>query len=134
MIQTTVARIISPTQVVLAAGSEQGVREGMVFVIYQLGDPVIDPETGESLGQLELIKGRVKVFHVQEKLSRATTPSRSVTETIDPLAEMAAGIAGHTLGRRQVTKTVYDELRVEGPVAVEQDLTVRIGDRARSVE
>lgn len=133
MIQTKVARIISPTQVVLAAGSEQGVREGMAFVLYALGDPITDPETGEPLGQLELIKGRVKVFHVQDKLSRAVTPSRSVTEKVDPLGYISA-IHKFTLAPYEVTKTVYDELRVEGAVAVEQDLTVRVGDRARSIE
>jgi len=128
MIQTAVARIMSPTQVVLAAGSMQGVREGMIFVIYELGEPILDPETGESLGQLEIIKGRVKTSHVQDKLSHARTLSRSVTETINPLERI------NPLLPREVKKTVYDELRVEGAIAVEQDLTVRVGDRARSVE
>src|SRR5260370_36133362 len=80
MIQTKIARINSSTEVILAAGSRQGVKEGMVFVIYELGDEIRDPETGESLGRLELVKGRVTVAHVQEKVSHAVTLSKEKEE------------------------------------------------------
>src|SRR5882724_6726445 len=78
MIHTKIARILSPTRVVLAAGQEHGVLEGMEFIIYELSDPIFDPETKESLGELELHKGRVKVIHVQENLSTAMTLPRKV--------------------------------------------------------
>src|SRR5947207_1217172 len=65
MVYTKVARIISDTDLILAAGSEDGVKEGTEFVIFQLGEPIPDPETGESLGELELVKGRVVATHVQ---------------------------------------------------------------------
>lgn len=128
MIQAKVARILSPTRIILSAGSEQGVREGMVFVIYQLGDPIIDPETHESLGQLELIKGRVKVYHVQDKLCHASTFSRTETRVIDPLEILQA------LGPRKVEETVFEQLKVDSALAVQTDLTVRVGDKARSLE
>src|SRR5260370_40048980 len=76
MIQTKIAQILSPTRVVLAAGSEQGVKEGTEFVIFELSDPIFDPENGDPLGQLELVKGRVEVIQVQERLSRARTLTR----------------------------------------------------------
>ena len=56
-------------------------KEGMEFIIYQLSDPVLDPETQEQLGRLELHKGRIKVVHVQDKLSTARTLIRKVYRT-----------------------------------------------------
>lgn len=119
MIQTKIARIHSDTEVILAAGSEQGVKEGMVFVIYELGDEIHDPETSESLGQLELVKGRVKVAHVQEKVSHALT---FLGKDSSPAFE------GYSIWRQR------QRLNVEGAVAVETDPTVRVGDLAHSVD
>jgi hypothetical protein len=130
VIKTRVAQILSTTQLVLAAGSEDGVREGMEFVVYALGRQISDPETGQSLGQLEMVKGRVKVSYVQEKMCQATAIHRTVTETIDPIA-----FTGMQMFQpRQVKRTVYDELKVEGALPVDADLTVRQGDYAHSVE
>ena len=131
MINTKVARILSPTEVILAAGSEKGVCAGTEFIIFDLSEPIPDPETGESLGQLEIVKGRVRVTHVQEKISKAMALSRSVTRTVD--VRVGAAISA-MFEPRQVTETEYDALKVEGAVAVKTDLTVRVGDRARSVE
>jgi hypothetical protein len=130
MIQAKVARILSPTCVILSAGLQEGVREGMVFVIYQLGDPIIDPETHESLGQLEHIKGRVKVYHVQEKLCHASTFSRTETRVINPFE--FAGL--EALRPRKIEETVFEQLKVDSAVAVQTDLTVRVGDLVRSIE
>lgn len=128
MIHTKVARILSPTQVILSAGSQEGVREGMVFLIYQLGEPILDPETNESLGQLEIIKGRVKVYHVQEKICHASTFSHKKTRVVDPLEALRAFTS------REVEETVFEQLKVDSAVAVQTDLTVRVGDKARSIE
>ena len=128
MIKTKVAQVLSTTQLILAAGSEEGVREGMEFVIYALGRQIADPDTGQSLGQLEMVKGRVKAAYVQEKMCQATVIGRTITETIEPFAALSA------LQSRQIKKTVYDELKVEGALPVEADLTVRQGDYARSIE
>jgi hypothetical protein len=121
MIMTKIAHILSPTRVVLAAGTEQGVQDGMEFIIYELSDPISDPETNESLGQLELHKGRVRVIHVQDKLSTAITlPKRRPALLFMPFE-----------GRW----TEREELSVEPSAAtmVKEDLTVRVGDRVRSV-
>lgn len=132
MIHTKVARILSPTRVILSAGSQEGVREDMVFVIYQLGEPILDPETGESLGQLEHIKGRVKVYHVQEKLCHASTFSRTESRVIHPYEPITA--ATRIFAPRTVEQTVYEQLKVDSALAVQTDLTVRVGDLVRSIE
>jgi hypothetical protein len=135
MIKTQVARIFSPRHVALAAGAKDGVKEDMVFIIYSLGDPIMDPSTKESLGNLEIVKGRVRVFFVQDKICQAQTFSTTVTEVFDPLHGIT-GMRGITniLAPREVSKTVHDELKVEAVEPFVLDLTVRVGDWARSVE
>jgi hypothetical protein len=128
MIQTKIAKILSPTRVVLSAGAEHGVQEGMVFVIYELGDAVQDPENGEPLGQLELHKARIKVVQVQERLSVATTLPRQVERTRLQISDIFA----------PYTETVYPRLPLEESVATavaeERKLTVKVGDLARSLD
>lgn len=76
MIQTKVARVVSPTELVLAAGADDGVEEGMEFVVYSLSDAIRDPDTGEDLGQIEIVKARVVAAHVQDRMTVVRTKSR----------------------------------------------------------
>src|SRR5262249_22207625 len=126
MIQSKIAKILSPTKVVLSAGAEQGVQEGMVFVIYELGDAVVDPETQEPLGQLELHKARVKVSQVQDRLSVATTLPLEVERF--PLSPV--GLFGK--------ETVYPQLPLDESIATAVEevrkLTVKVGDLVRSLD
>jgi len=133
MIHTKVARIFDPTQIVLAAGAMDGVTEGMEFIIYDLSDPILDPETKESLGQIELVKGRLIAEHVQDKITVARTPSRRVEEVVDPLAILTAGITPMWNRKYTVKRNVHDQLKVEGAIAARTDPVVRVGDRVRSV-
>lgn len=133
MIQTKVAKVLNSTSVILAAGAEHGIKEGMEFVIYDLSEMIRDPETGEDLGQLELVKGRVFAVHVQEKLTWAQTKSRTVEETVDPMGIMASRVALAHFFPQKVKTTVHDQLTVEGATDIQQDRIVRIGDKARSV-
>ena len=66
-----VASIESDEMVVLNIGSIEGVKDGMRFVIFSEGSHVKDPDTGEDLGAVEVVKGRVQVEHVMPRMSRA---------------------------------------------------------------
>lgn len=60
-------------QVIINRGSEDNIRLGARFLIYELSREIMDPETHESLGKLEVSKGTGKVSQVQEKLSVITS-------------------------------------------------------------
>ena len=68
-LNATVVHVVDEYRVVINRGSEQGVKIGDTYLIYSVGPDLTDPDTGESLGALELVKGRVVVRHVQEKIS-----------------------------------------------------------------
>lgn len=68
-IQGKVIRKLSPTELVVNIGRSHGVDESSRFIVFALGDEVNDPDTGESLGSLEIVRGRAEAKHVQEKMS-----------------------------------------------------------------
>ena len=68
-IQGKVIRVLSPTELVINLGSSHGVTEHSRLVVFALGAQINDPDSGESLGQLEIVKGKAEAKHVQEKMS-----------------------------------------------------------------
>jgi hypothetical protein len=69
----TVAHVIDDYNVVINRGVDQGVKVGDTYLIYAIGPEMIDPETDEPLGALEIVRGRAVARHVQEKFSTLET-------------------------------------------------------------
>jgi hypothetical protein len=69
-----VAEVVSDREVILNRGASQGVREGQYFAIL---DPdtieVTDPETGDDLGGIKVVKIVVRAVEVAPKLTLART-------------------------------------------------------------
>lgn len=68
---------ISGDLVYLNMGANKGVKVGDSFTVYALGEEIIDPDTGESLGSEETEVGKVEVVEVKEKYSKARVTSGS---------------------------------------------------------
>lgn len=68
-----VASIIDDKRVVVNKGANDGIHLNQMFLIYKLGDEIIDPDTKEILGQLEIVIGRGIVTHVQDKMATLTS-------------------------------------------------------------
>ncbi len=68
----------SPYEVVVNRGKRHGVKIGDRFLVFGIGPEVSDPDTGENLGRVELVRGRGEVTHVQDSLAtlRSTEQSR----------------------------------------------------------
>lgn len=65
-----VAKVNDEYTLVINRGSEHGVTKGDHFLVYYV-DPeeLTDPETGESLGHLEIIRGTGTATHVQPRMA-----------------------------------------------------------------
>lgn len=65
-----VVNVIDDYKLVLNIGSDDGAKEGQKYLIYEVGtEEIFDPDTKESLGFLELVKGTGIITHVQPKMS-----------------------------------------------------------------
>lgn len=65
-----VVKLIDEYTVVINRGSDHEMEEGKRFLIYSISpEEILDPITKESLGHLEIVKGKGKIIHIQEKIS-----------------------------------------------------------------
>jgi hypothetical protein len=65
-----VAKVIDPYKLVINRGKIHGIRESQRMLVYYIDDEDIkDPDTGKSLGFLELVKGTGRIIFVEEEYS-----------------------------------------------------------------
>lgn len=63
-------KTISGGKAVMLGGKRDGVEKGMMFDLYQLGEAIIDEDTGEILdGGEEMLVGKVKAVQVKDKIT-----------------------------------------------------------------
>ena len=120
-IRGKVARVLNKHEIAINVGTENGVTVGMYFDIMGTYDEIEDPDTLEVLGSLERPKVRVKIIHVQEKLSLAATYRTKRVNTGGTGKLVALGPFSRalmpptwvekyeTLGKTEKTKDVLDE-------------------------
>ncbi|WP_372373283.1 hypothetical protein ACDI10_16605 [Vreelandella venusta] len=65
----TVAYVVSDFEVVINRGAIDGVEIGQRYLVFSIAGEIEDPDTGESLGRLEISKGTGRVIYVQEKMA-----------------------------------------------------------------
>ena len=108
-----VAKVLEDGSVVVNRGANDGVADGQSYLIFTPGEEVRDPETGEDLGRIEIVKGRGKVIHTQERLAiiRMDRPDHERTKT---LSEIMATLSGRDEEASAVQVEVGDHARLEG--------------------
>lgn len=81
-----VAGVLNELELVINIGASSGVQKGMIFkVLAEEPVDVLDPETEDFLGQLNVEKVRVKVSEVREKLSICRTYRKRVIGNWPPI-------------------------------------------------
>ena len=96
-IRGKVARVLNGREIVINAGTVDGVTVGTYFdVIDAHGEDIRDPDTNEVLGSIERPKVRVLVTHTQERLAVATPPGLESVDTdiLDDLTDSAIPTLG----------------------------------------
>ena len=129
LIQGKVAQILNSREVAINVGIAAGVEEGMYFDILADPDDIVDPDTNEVLGSIDRPKVRVRVTHVQEKLSVAAT-FRKKRVNIGGTG-LGAGWSISELMRPPKWVTEYETLRTEEKTwedLDEEESYVNVGD------
>ena len=131
-ISAKVAAVADETTLVLNVGLEQGVSEGMVFAIVAEQQEIADPDSGESLGNWEVVKARVVVEHVQERMCTVRSQLRQEIDTSGTLSTMMVrhsfGAYGSAAGDRASM-----QVRATGLAGRPKVRPIEVGDRARLV-
>lgn len=96
-----IVKIVDSETIVINGGSDNGISIGDSFEIFETGQEVIDPDTGESLGTLDNVKETVRAINVFPQLTicrhtikRSLVPSELIRETIKTLNVDATQISG----------------------------------------
>ena len=68
-----IVKLVDNNTLVINKGLQDGVTTSDKFLIYGLDEELIDPDSGESLGALEVVRGRGRVTHLQARLATLST-------------------------------------------------------------
>ena len=91
--------------VVINKGMEHEVKVGQKYLIIGLGEIIIDPDTKEELEQLEIVRGRVAITHVQQKIATAESCEYDKSADIKEIKKVSSKGAIAILGGLQDTVT-----------------------------
>lgn len=72
LIKLKIVKIIDEYKVVVNGGSAQGIKSGDILEVFEPGEQVVDPDTGASLGTLDLIKAKLRVVDLFEQMCVCT--------------------------------------------------------------
>lgn len=93
-----IIRIPDTRTILINLGREDGIDNSSIFSIYGKPELITDPETQEELGNIVLIKAKVKAFQVYEKFTIATTKWREHRASIATgTASALASILGESI-------------------------------------
>ena len=128
-----VAAIVDDTTLVLNLGSRDGVHEGMLFAVVAEHHDIRDPDSGESLGRWESVKGRVVVTHVQERMATARSAlaegGPAATATLSAMmVRPSFGLYGDHASERERLAVRSSDLSGRP-----QALPIGVGDTARAI-
>jgi len=132
-----IVRIPSGHEVVINKGRSDGVNYDMEFVIYEEGDPVIDPETREVLDRLEIVKNRVYVTHLQSHICIAEPAPAGINISQTLARAHRGGEHGIPLSSTGTKPGIRPKLRiVDGQIQPQRNVTdeIKVGDRVRNIE
>lgn len=108
------------------AGSKDGIKTGDSFeIIDKFGsDPVIDPDTGENLGSLDIVKGTVVADQVYPNMTIVEAPMKKVN-TLNPYQGVLDNLGGF--------RTVHPDLNVDpteitGGLPDASEEPIKVGD------
>lgn len=114
-----------PREVVVNRGTAHSVFDGQRVVVFARGKEVVDPDTGDSLGTLEILRGRGEVVHTQEKMCtiRCTEMRRVQKER---LRKKIPGVLNSLSAVIEPFEYVTDAVETEVPFE-----NVKVGDLVR---
>ncbi len=137
-IEGKVIKILDEYNILINLGWKDGLADDMNVVVFTTGsEEVKDPNTDESLGCLELVKGHLKVAHVQERCSIcAAEPVKKVGEEEGGVRTLGAAMMAEAMGTKYSKQYTTEKLNVNTSQisGMPQISPICIGDKVRCIE
>lgn len=112
----SVVKVLDEYTVVINRGREHGVSKGDYFLVYCVdSEELTDPETGESLGHLEIVRGTGSVIHVQQKISTLKSIKTDYKNIVRKITHPGLGLGGFIGSRYSQKETVEEAEKTELP-------------------
>lgn len=130
-----VVSISDEFNVIINKGSESGIAIGDKFLIISLGEIIVDPDTQEELEQLEIVRGKAVVTHVQEKIStlqsceyEKSPDEREIKKVTSRDGVARPGVLGRIYGLSDNPQDTVTEVIKPGKEHLKELKEVQVGD------
>lgn len=114
-INAKVAALISDTQLAFNAGTAQGVKNGAEVLLYRTIE-VHDPDTHKILGNVSVIKLRMKVVSVEKEFCVALVADVEndglFAVALSPLKKVSLSRSGANMESKAVTVEIGEEAKI----------------------
>lgn len=127
-----VVKVVDKYTIVINAGINKELRVGKQFLIVGLGEAIIDPDTKESLGELEIVRGKARVTHVQERIATLSSAEYEKQPDVKEIKKVSTAGKGGLATFFGPQETVTESIKPTEPVP-KSFLGVQIGDLAIEV-
>jgi hypothetical protein len=124
-------------EVVINGGTANNLKNGDKFLLYRIGPDVLNPETNESLGRLEIVLGYGEIVHAQESMSSVRSTMREKKRTFESYMKTArpylrpsqSSILSSMISRRELKEEI-----VPGDTVLLPFKNVIVGDNAKKLD
>jgi hypothetical protein len=125
-----VVKVIDKFTVVINAGMDRGVQQGKTFLIVGIGETIIDPDSNEELGALEIVRGKARVIHVQHRMATLTSAEFEKQPDTREITKVSQTGRGNTLSSLFAPQgTVTESIKPSEP-KIKQFIGIEVGDIA----
>ncbi|OLO12340.1 hypothetical protein BTW10_05440 [Chromohalobacter japonicus] len=115
--------IVSPYQLVVNGGEDAGLKKGERVLVYGIGEMIKDPETGENLEQIEIVRGTGKIVHLQGKIATIESDMRE-ERPVTIKRKSGLGAMASVFGETEETEINREDVPFDDP---------QVGDHIRII-
>lgn len=134
-VEAKVVKIVDDFKLAINKGSDDGITKNDIFIIFEKGEELFDPDTNQSLGFLEIPKLKMRVFNIQDKLTllesmeTQTITDRKIKKTIKKQSSgkndiyrrlSAVGTLALGLDNNDETETIIEEAPKEQTITIKE--------------
>jgi len=106
-----VIKVIDENNIAINVGLNDDIKNEFEFLVYELGEELFEPDTNESLGHLEIVKGSAVPVHIQDKITIIKSNQYLYKESNRKIIKRSGGLAFAFAGTEEIIEPHKKELK-----------------------